>query len=341
MRPSLDLGDPAGLISAGPLQSVVVICTKDRPSEVEMAIRAIARTTDRSVIVVNDSSDNDLTLVACRRLEKDYPLLAIKHLASQRPGLARQRNEAAEFCQTFGASIVHFLDDDTEVLPGYFDVIERRFRDDPVLVGVGGVIDNFPGLGPTSGIYGTISLALRRCFMLWSSRPGRVLRSGRNISAQIPWVVAKRKEQNVEYLSGCAMSWRIDTILQFRFDERLEGYSFGEDVDFGWRVSRTNRLVVSPDAHCLHHLSPYNRWSHDRQGFEHTIFAYKWVRDHDPSLRSLSAFWWSVIGDFILSSVKGLIHQDERALTRGIARAALLILRMHLHRSASIPPVDT
>lgn len=317
------------------MAAVVVICTRDRPAEVERAIRAIARVVDRRIIVVDDASDSDLTLVACAKLRGDYQDLDIRYLSSRRPGLARQRNEAAEFCRTLRASIVHFLDDDAEVLPGYFDAIEQRFRENPTVVGVGGTIDNFPGLGPSAGLRGAASLALRRCFGLWSRRPGRVLRSGRNVSAQIPWVVARRPEQQVEYLSGCAMSWRLDTILQFRFDERLEGHSFGEDVDFGWRVSRTNRLLIAPDAHCIHHLSPSNRWARDRQGFEHTIFAYRWVHDHDPSVLSLSAFWWSVIGDLLFATIGGLIHQEDRALTRGIVRAAFTIARTQCPGSPS------
>ena len=79
--------------------------------------------------------------------------------------------------------------------------------------------------------------------MLDSPRTGRVLPSGRN-----PLVVDVLSVTEVDWLSGCSMSFRRAVFEMFSFNEELTGYGLGEDVEFSYRVHQRGRLLVTPDA---------------------------------------------------------------------------------------------
>ena len=108
---------------------------------------------------------------------------------------------------------MHFIDDDTEVSPGYFEAIERRFRQDPTVMGIGGIIINQPQVN---------YLAVKSFFLLWSRRRSSVLKSGRNVMGQYPGTHAN---DPVDWLSGCSMSYRITAFDEVAFDGRLDSYS--------------------------------------------------------------------------------------------------------------------
>ena len=218
------------------------------------------------------------------------------------PGLARQRNEAVDICREAGAQIVHFIDDDTEVASGYFDAIERRFRADRAIMGVGGIIINQPPVN---------YVRLKRFFLLGSHIRGSVLRSGRNILGQYPGTSAA---QPVEWLSGCSMSFRIAVFDEVAFDGALTAYSMGEDYDFSFRVSRKHRLAVEPSATCVHHVTSTMRGSARTHARQRTEATYRWVKEHRELGMSPTAFWWSTVGDFLLQLGYGTVRVERDAL---------------------------
>ena len=282
---------------------VVVICTKDRPDEIEKSCAAIDKASPNISILIVDASTTDATRDVCEHfVRQNASSLTLLYRRASRPGLARQRNEAIGICRELGVQVVHFIDDDTEVSDGYFDAIERRFQTDPTAMGVGGVILNQPVVN---------YVALKSFFLLGSHRRGSVLRSGRNILDQYPGTLATDR---VEWLNGCSMSFRITVFDDTTFDGGLQGYSMGEDYDFSFRVSRTHKLVVEPAATCIHHLTPTMRGSartHARQATEAT---HRWVNAHRDLGMSPAAFWWSTLGDFLLRVGHGVIYVKRESL---------------------------
>ena len=63
----------------------------------------------------------------------------------------------------------------------------------------------------------------------------------------------------VDLLPGCNMNFRSECIEDEKFDEWFTGYSFREDVDFCYRISRKTFLNMIPDAKLYHHYSTGNR----------------------------------------------------------------------------------
>jgi len=314
---------------AEPLEEpgVVVICTRHRAVELASAVSAVATDRPSATVVVVDASEDEASRVVCDELRSTYPDIVLQYISALEPGLARQRNQGIEVSQRLGAGIVHFIDDDTEVLPGYFDALERRFRDDRDLGGVGAVIDNQPEVHHR---------LLRRLFMLWGSRPNAVLRSGRPVLGQFP---DGDVAGEVDWLSGCAMSFRIEVFAENEFDDRLSGYSHGEDFDFGFRVSREYRLAVEPASHCLHHRSARNRLDTQRHAYIATVSGYVWVREQRQYGMSLGAYWWSVFGEVVLHWSYGLWKRDRSELQRcvGVVRGVRAILAGEASRDPALP----
>jgi GT2 family glycosyltransferase len=295
----------------------VVICTNNRPDEIEMSCTAAHAASPTMPIFVVDASTTEATKQVCERLALRHgsPLTLIYYRARQ-SGLARQRNEAVALCRELDVDVVHFIDDDTEVLPGYFDAIERRFLKDPRIVGLGGIITNQPIID---------CLAIRSFFLLRSRRRGSVLRSGRNMLGQYP---GTRATDCVDWLNGCSMSYRLTVFNDVMFDGRLKGASLGEDYDFSFRLSRKQKLAVEPEARCIHHLTPTVRSSRRaaaRQGTENT---YRWVSENRELGMSRLAFWWATFGDIALHSASWIVRKKADPLqeVRGILEAMLAIV---------------
>ena len=121
------------------------------------------------------------------------------------------------------------------------------------------------------------------------------------------------------------MSYRLDAISSLAFDDRLEGYSLGEDLYFSYALGRTHRLTIAKDARVVHHLSPVNRHSAERISRERIGLLHRFVRENrDRGLR-LWAFWWSVVGEAILHFAYGIGARDGEALARakGVAMGGI------------------
>ncbi len=291
----------------------MAIPTHDRAGDVATACEAACRDGALTLIVVDASTNNETERVL-DRLREIRPHIALHYVRAREPGTAKQRNQAAEVCQTLGIDVVHYIDDDTEVLPGYFRVIEARFASEPELAGVGGVIEYHPG---------ERAKKLKRIFFLWGPHEGSVLRSGRAMTGQYPGM--SRNGFAPDYLYGCSMSYRTEMVLNYRFDDRLEGYSFNEDVDLGFRISRHHRLIVDPSARCIHHGAP-NGLKFEKFVYLRLVLTYCWVREHRSEGMSLLAFWWSVLGDLLL-------HLRDRQEAKGIIRGILTTAMGRARRS--------
>jgi hypothetical protein len=88
----------------------------------------------------------------------------------------------------------------------------------------------------------------------------------------------------VEWLPSTAAVWRRPVIEKFGFEEYFEGYSYLEDLDFSYGVSRHFRLAVAADAGFFHHHSPSGRigmYAFGRREVANRLF---FVRKHGLSV---------------------------------------------------------
>lgn len=291
-----------------------MICTRNRPGDLGQALARV-RAVDAGIeVLVADASDERLGPEVASVVAGTTECT----LLTCRPGLARQRNQALAWVREHRpeTSVVHFIDDDTEVLPGYFSEIVATFDADPDLVGVGGVV--LDQARPRH-------VRIKRWFFLYGARPGAVLPSGRSTIGHYEGDEATAPE----WLPGCAMSYRLPLVGDTTFDDRLEGYSYGEDMYFSYALRARHRLAIAPRAQVVHRLSPQNRLSRTRLAQDRVALLHRFVRENrDRGLRT-SAFWWSVLGDVVLKLADGVAHSDRDSVAESGAmlRAAWHTLR--------------
>jgi GT2 family glycosyltransferase len=218
----------------------VVICTKDRPEPLWCCLESLATQTHRAreLIVVDASLVPSVDAVDA--FARQSPECQVQHLRAA-PGLPRQRNVGV---RAASCEVIVFLDDDVVLEPGYLAGIARVYAENGAgdIGGVGGA--QVPDPTPQEP---WLRRAAGRLFLLNGYGRGVVKRSGR-----VEYALSPARSLEVDFLSGCNMSFRRVVFDTFAFDERLAGYALGEDLQFSYRVSRRWRLVVTPAARLDH-----------------------------------------------------------------------------------------
>ena len=303
---------PRSPAATGRLSSELIICTRNRADALGDCLASVrqSRLVPERVLVV-DSSDDDATeqLVVKAAAEGVVDLLYVRGPR----GLTLQRNLGMSLLRP-DTDVVHFVDDDVVVEDGYFEAIIEAFAADERVVGVGGKITNVP----------RPRLTRLRAWMMLGGRQGTVVPSGHNIMMTDFTV-----DTPVEWLSGCAMSHRVNRVRGLAFDERRTGYGMGEDVDFSMRAAERGSLVWTPSARLEHRQGdrgPDYYFVMSRAGVKH-----RWTLGCDRLGRVRRV--WVVYG-----TVAWSMHGALVALARGDLRpSAVLGQRTSRQRSSLLP----
>lgn len=304
-------------------REAVVICTRNRPDDLKNTLASIAQQEhglDLCVVVVDGSEAEPAR--QNERLVAQFEACPMAYLRYPgRPAATRQRNYGVDALPGT-VEIVHFIDDDVTVLPGYFSHLSAALRHHPEAGGVGGVIlAEHPLSHPRDHTW------LKSFFLLAGKKPGLVLLSGRTTMVQEPsHTLVPTEPTRVEWLSTCSAAYRRAVFSHARFDEAVEGPSPRlEDLDFSYRVGHRWPLLIEPKARLIHHFSPASRQTVAGISREGVVRRYWFVEKNiTHPLRKL-AFWWSVLGCYlaILSSPK----RGKWEALRGLMDGTVTILR--------------
>jgi FkbM family methyltransferase len=223
-----------------------IIATKDRLHDLrKMLISLQGQSVQPDQIVIVDGGSQSVRDVA-----GEFASLNISYTQHSPPSAAGQRNAGLSAIAA-DVELIGFLDDDV-VLQS--DAIEKMLTfwetagDD-----VGGA--GFNWLNPPRRWL----MALKRNrFVSWldiyAARPGGVARSG--------WQsVVGTVDQNtqVQWLPSGAVVWRRDVFKNGGFDGFFQGYSYLEDLDFSYDISRQRRLFIVADAGFSHYPATAGR----------------------------------------------------------------------------------
>ncbi len=304
----------------------LIICTRNRPDEVRACLGTVALQTHMpTCVVVVDSSESAATEEVVNEFVETWPEASALHHIGSAPATPRQRNVGIDATCN---EVVHFVDDDTVLEPGYVEAILDVFRGDESgeIGGVGGFITNQP----------------RHRFSIvdeWlgmdSRREGVMLPSGR--STRLYSVPAEPVE--VDWLSGCAMSFRRLVFERERPNSLRGTDRNGEDVDLSYRVRQHWHLVVTPRAQ-IHHLEvSEGRRSVEELAVVELVSRYERVLSGTGVL-SRRAFWISVWGQFAWYVVKASVtlSPERLAIARATARGARTIRAKRKSASLVVAP---
>jgi glucosyl-dolichyl phosphate glucuronosyltransferase len=214
----------------------VVVCTHDRPADLERCLGALARLEDRVEVIVVDSASQ----ISCGEIVKRFASAfgALRYAYSSVPGLARARNAGLAAASS---QIVAFVDDDAEPTPTWARTIVRPFAGDERIACVGG-----------------------SCHPVFEARRPRWL-SGRLLQfAGITrfGAAARESRSSAEYPFGANMAFRrADLLAAGGFPENLGRVGTtllsGEEYEVIERLRGFGRVVwLEPDAVVDHHVAP-------------------------------------------------------------------------------------
>jgi len=291
----------------------IIIPTKNRSDHLPVllaSLRAQTRPVDE-LILVDDSDEEGFAsnAILMASLTDELPELTVLHLAGRHLGSADARNQGVDSAT---GDIISFLDDDVVLDPNYYLHLERTMESDDV-AGATGAITNFP----ESMFWALFS----RAFFLsnHSRKKGYMTRSG------YPCFIFNSDVQtSVEVMSGCNMNFRREVLLAHRFDSLLLGYSYMEDSDLSYRVSREHRLVFEPECRLMHNNA-------DRAvngGFYRTKMAhhrYIFKKNMRQTPLNRIAYSISVLGDLALVTQRAMRRRDPGLITAALEGLSLRI----------------
>jgi len=220
-------------MSTGSSKVSVVLVTWRRPEHVRRCLASLALMPElpHEVLVV-DASEDDLTANAVRSFSF-AERLAFPGGAG-RMTTARNRGLAAST-----GAVIAYLDDDTEVRPGWLREVGRRFGEDPALLAACGRTCN----GVPGEERGT-------------EQVGRVLPDGRLTGN---FAVLVETPVHIDHGIGANMMFRRDALVALHgFRDDFPGTALREDADAFLRITCTGgKALFLPNAVVDHHGAPH------------------------------------------------------------------------------------
>ena len=286
--------------------SCFVIATRNRHEPLVEAVRSIVeQTVLPAELCVVDSSDEPLGRPEVERLSADAGI-TLEYVHPAERGLTIQRNIGIE--RTTGDP-VFLIDDDVTLAPDVHEEILAEYaRWGPELGGVRGAPVHPPD--PSR-----LTILWRKLFGMggwWADGSGK-MRPGFFVEG----VASSDSVRRVEYMNGWFMSYRRAVFEHERFDERLAGYAWKEDIDFSYRVvKRGYVLVQTPKARIVHHKSSSERLSpfdHQRMALANQFYLHR--KNMPQTLRYKAALWWALLGALPLNVGKVVQTRDPGYLT--------------------------
>ncbi len=272
----------------------LVIPTKNRSEKLKKLLYSVLKQTvlPKEVIIVDDS-DNLRTKELIKKLkklflEKNIQIKYIMPSENKKKSISRARNIGAKKAK---GDIIVFIDDDVVIDKNYFKEILKVFEKNPNALGVQGTIMNME--------YSPFWNSIKKVFYYWHAERDkcRVLPSGKTTYAYRPNRIIQ-----CEWHFTINAAYKKEIFKEFSFNEKLLGYSLGEDKEFSYKIYKKypHSLFQTP------HAKVYHFYSHSKNLEKRLIYiitAYPvsfFYNNIEQTIKNKIIFIWSEIGCIIL-----------------------------------------
>jgi GT2 family glycosyltransferase len=236
-----------------------IIPTVGRPELLRLCLESLAQQTIpvSEAVVVHCGTDAETVLVTKDQRWAEAGL-AVRYFHYQERNCAQQRNFAVAHASYDNLLLV---DDDIEVHPDWVEELFKPIWTDSRVGATMGNLVNQPMATPTH-FWRVYRMLLH----------GRIegFEPGRLVGAALPngFPTTADKPIACEWLRGGASALRRESFESVSgFASFFTGSSPGEDLDLGYRLSRSWTVYYVPTAKCIHHQAPGGREETDRHQY--------------------------------------------------------------------------
>lgn len=302
------------------------MATKDRPDDLRRLFSSLrCQAAELAEVVIVDASREPV-----EPLLAEFSELNTRYLRHWPPSAAAQRNAGIRACSP-DSTLIGFADDDTTFESQAFAKMLHFWNcAEPDVLGAAFNIRNYP---PRRNGFIKYS-ALAEKLGLYSPQPGSVSLSGwQTIVGEIAETLY------VDWVPSGAVLFRREVFGHAAFDEFFESYSYLEDLDFSYTVSRGGRLAVVAEAGFSHFPSTGGRVSARQFGRFEVRNRLYFVRKHRLSLIRC----YAGLGiRLFMSLASGLAHLNMSLALRSTGNIEELFRKSAAPRAtASITPSRT
>lgn len=228
-----------------------IIATVGRPELLRLCLDSLTRQTTSvaEVVVVHCGDDEQTPSLAKERCWSEAGL-NVRYFHYPERNSAAQRNFAVSHASYDNLLLV---DDDVEVDPRWAEELFKPIWSDPEVGATMGRLVNQPMAMPTF---------FWRIYRMLLHGKTEGFEPGRLVGAALPngFPTTARELIPCEWIGGGASALRREAFESVGgFASFFAGSSPGEDLDLGYRLSRSWKVYYVPSAECVHHQAPGGR----------------------------------------------------------------------------------
>jgi GT2 family glycosyltransferase len=236
-----------------------IIPSLGRPELLTLCLESLSKQTVpvAEVIVVHCGDDEETEKVTKQACWRDAGL-DVQYFHHREKNCAQQRNFAIERAKYENLLLV---DDDVEVDPDWAAELFKPIWDDPTVGATMGRLINQPMAKPT---------LFWRAYRILLHGKTKGMEPGKLVGAALPNGFSTSAQEPVpcEWIGGGASALRRAAFQSVGgFASFFTGSSPGEDLDLGYRISRSWKIYYVPSARCIHHQAPSGREESDQHQY--------------------------------------------------------------------------
>lgn len=261
----------------------IVIPTYNRHKELEITIKSILNLNKKpkEILVIDQSTE---------RLTKK--IKGIKYIYSKIPSITIARNIGIKNVDK-NTKIILFLDDDVTLDKKYLENLLEVYNEKQDAIAVAGYFEP-PKYNPLENF-------AKKMFLLQNF--------GKSCKITSPFGNTYPKKLNkiikVDWMPGVNMSYKKEVFNNYKFDEKLLGYTIAEDIGFSYRLKKAKigEIYLTPKAKIIHRASQIARENLKLKQYINTVDHLYFYYNNKKFSWTLKLIW-NFTGIIILRTIK-------------------------------------
>lgn len=286
----------------------IIIPTYNRTDDLNECLNSILIQTilSHEIIIVDNSNNRDSEdLIKKRKDEFKKNDISLRYIKNNRENSLTVAKNIGIKCST--GNIISFLDDDSILDRRYYEEIIRVYREKPHALGVAGLVQKKEKIRIRSRFGGLFN----KLFFIYSKEKSKCKIFP---SLGVSYPLFAEGVVSCEWLSGVA-TYRRTIFEEFKFDENLKKYAWGEDQDISYRIFKKYpaSLFMTPFAKYTNRVSHKGRMPSREQFYMEEIYPlYLFYKIIDQKVKNKVIYIWSRIGRLLFNILIAILRSKAK-----------------------------